>query len=225
MKLLLIEDQDELLQAMRFNLETAGFYCASAMRYRDALLKVEDYTYDVVIVDIHLPDGSGLDIIRFLKKTAPATGIIIVSALDSVNQRIEGMQLGADDYITKPFDMAEMVVRVKALLRRRVHHGEEVLKRGLLRLFPMKREVWAGESKVDMTRSEFDILLFLMSNPRRVVSRESLAEHIWGDHMDVADSFDFIYSHIKNLRKKLQKAGVGDVIQTVYGVGYKLGGA
>jgi DNA-binding response OmpR family regulator len=145
----------------------------------------------------------------------------VVSARDALDNKIEGLELGADDYVTKPFDMAELVARVKALVRRRNFGGQSVVTQGDFSIDTQSREVTAAGRKIDLTRSEYDILLFLFSNAGRVISRESLAEHIWGDHMDLADSFDFIYSHIKNLRKKITTAGATDPIRAVYGIGYK----
>jgi DNA-binding response OmpR family regulator len=162
-----------------------------------------------------------LEIIREVKRLGGETGIIVVSARDALDNKIEGLELGADDYVTKPFDMAELVARVKALVRRRNFGGQSVVTQGDFSIDTQSREVTAAGRKIDLTRSEYDILLFLFSNAGRVISRESLAEHIWGDHMDLADSFDFIYSHIKNLRKKITTAGATDPIRAVYGIGYK----
>lgn len=156
-----------------------------------------------------------------MKRLGGETGIIVVSARDALDNKIEGLELGADDYVTKPFDMAELVARVKALVRRRNFGGQSVVTQGDFSIDTQSREVTAAGRKIDLTRSEYDILLFLFSNAGRVISRESLAEHIWGDHMDLADSFDFIYSHIKNLRKKITTAGATDPIRAVYGIGYK----
>jgi DNA-binding response OmpR family regulator len=173
------------------------------------------------VVDINLPDGSGLNLIREVKKVSPDAGIIVVSARNSVDNKVEGLALGADDYLTKPFDMAELVARIKSLIRRRNFSGNPTITFGSLSIDPVARELTANGQKVDLTRTEFQILLFFASSTGRVISRDSLAEHIWGDHMDLADSYDFIYSHIKNLRKKITATGAGDPIKAVYGIGYK----
>jgi len=221
MKLLIIEDNLKLLEAISEALSTEKFLCETADRFDEAHEKIFLYNYDVLIVDINLPDGSGLELIRKIKTKNPATGIIVISACDSLDNKIEGLEIGADDYITKPFDMAELVARIKSLLRRRNFLGSNIISLGGISIDTIKREVSVADNKIDLTKSEFDILLFLFSNPGKVLTRESIAEHIWGDNMDLVDSFDFIYSHIKNLRKKITAQGIKDYIKAVYGIGYK----
>lgn len=221
MKILVVEDHPALLSAIVEALEAEKFLCERAADFGTAEEKIHLYRYDLIIVDINLPGGSGLEIIREVKRLGGETGIIVVSARDALDNKIEGLELGADDYVTKPFDMAELVARVKALVRRRNFGGQSVVTQGDFSIDTQSREVTAAGRKIVLTRSEYDILLFLFSNAGRVISRESLAEHIWGDHMDLADSFDFIYSHIKNLRKKITTAGATDPIRAVYGIGYK----
>ena len=222
MKLLIVEDNLKLLEAIKETLESEKFLCEAAANYETAHEKIFLYTYDALIVDINLPDGTGLNLIRKMKKQNSTTGIIVISARNSLNNKIEGLDLGADDYITKPFDMAELVARVKALLRRRNFSGNDIITHNKISVNTVNRSVAAGNQQLDLTKSEYDILLFFLSNPGRVLTRESIAEHIWGDNMDLADSFDFIYSHIKNLRKKITAAGVDNPLKAVYGVGYKL---
>jgi len=222
MKLLIVEDNLKLLEAIKETLESEKFLCEAAANYETAHEKIFLYTYDALIVDINLPDGTGLNLIRKMKKQNSTTGIIVISARNSLNNKIEGLDLGADDYITKPFDMAELVARVKALLRRRNFSGNDIITHNKISVNTVNRSVAAGNQQLDLTKSEYDILLFFLSNPSRVLTRESIAEHIWGDNMDLADSFDFIYSHIKNLRKKITAAGVDNPLKAVYGVGYKL---
>lgn len=184
--------------------------------------KIAVYQYDIFVVDINLPDGSGLDLIRKMKSTNTQTGVIVVSARDSLDNKVEGLELGADDYMTKPFDMAELVARIKSLIRRRNFGGNSLVTFGDISIKTDSREVFVNNNPVDLTKSEYDILLFFISNPNRVITKESIAEHIWGDNMDLADSFDFIYSHIKNLRKKITSNKTADPIKAVYGIGYKL---
>ena len=222
MKILIVEDNPTLLHAIAAALRSEQYTCETAADFTTAYDKVYVYEYDMVIVDINLPGGSGLEIIRELKKINPNTGVIVVSARDSLDNKIEGLELGADDYITKPFDMAELIARVKALIRRRNFSGTESLSLGDIIIKTDSREVFVEDTKIELTKSEYSILLFFFSNPNRVITRESLAEHIWGDNMDLADSFDFIYSHIKNLRKKITALQVPDPIKAVYGIGYKL---
>lgn len=221
MKLLIIEDNLNLLESISESLTTEKFLCETAADFLTAHEKVNMYNYDLVVVDINLPGGSGLEIIRELKKINTETGIIVISACNSLDNKIEGLELGADDYITKPFDMAELIARAKALLRRRNFSGSNQVSIGEITINADSREVFVKGMKIELTKSEYDILLFFFSNPGRVITRESLAEHIWGDNMDLADSFDFIYSHIKNLRKKITSCKVADPIKAVYGIGYK----
>ena len=223
MKILLVEDQQDLLDALETTLLAQNFTCETAVDYRSASEKIVIYDYDPLVVDINLPGGgSGLDLIREIKKTNPETGIIIISARNSTTNKIEGLELGADDYLTKPFDLAELTARVKSLLRRKKFSGNNLVRFGNIELDTQNRVVKVEGKSILLTRSEFDLLNFFFANPDRVIARDSLAEHIWGDHMDVADSYDFIYSHIKNLRKKISAAGGSDLIKAVYGVGYKL---
>lgn len=222
MKLLIVEDQKELLQAVAGVLGQAGFLCERASNYTEAEDKIHMYDYDAIVVDINLPGGSGLDIIRTVRKRKPDTGVVVISARDSLDNKLEGLELGADDYIAKPFEMAELVARVRSLLRRRLFEGKDVLTIGGIAIHTDSHRVFVGSQEVELTKSEYDLLLFFFSNPKRVLSKESLAEHVWGDNMDLMDSFDFIYSHIKNLRKKLVAAGSADPVKAVYGIGYRL---
>jgi DNA-binding response OmpR family regulator len=222
MKILLIEDHEPLRGQVSQMLAGQGFVCEEAGTLSDALEKVALYEYDLLIVDINLPGGSGLEVIRAAKKSAPQTAIMIISARDSVTQRIEGLELGADDYISKPFDMAELLARTKSLIRRYRFDGKQQISIGSISIDTFRQEVTVNAEPLDLTRTEYKLLLFFASNIGRVLTREGMAEHVWGDHMDVADSFDFIYSHIKNLRKKLRQAGGDDPIRVVYGVGYKM---
>lgn len=222
MKLLIIEDNTKLSKAVTETLENEKYVCETVENFKTAHEKIFLYRYDMMVVDINLPDGSGLELIREIKKQNPETGIIVISARNSLDNKIEGLDLGADDYITKPFDMAELVARVKALLRRRSFSGSNSVTFSGITIDTSSREVFAGTRRIDLTKSEYDILLFFFSNPGRVLTRESIAEHIWGDNMDLADSFDFIYSHVKNLRKKITATGIGDPVKAVYGIGYKL---
>ncbi|MBN2484850.1 MAG: response regulator transcription factor [Bacteroidales bacterium] len=222
MKLLIVEDNLALLESISDSLTAENFLCEKAQDYFTALEKINLYNYSLIIVDINLPDGSGLGLIKSMKKLNTETGIIVVSARNSLGNKLEGLELGADDYITKPFDMAELVARVKALLRRRNFAGSNNVEINDITIKTDSREVFVQQTKIELTKSEYDILLFLIANKGRVITRESLAEHIWGDNMDLADSFDFIYSHIKNLRKKIAAAGAFDPIKAVYGIGYKI---
>ncbi len=222
MKLLLVEDNLRLQQSIEEFLEKNRFLVETASDYEAAFEKLKMYAYDIYLIDINLPDGSGLDLIREIKKDTPEAAIIVISARDSLDQKIEGIELGADDYITKPFELAELAVRVKSLHRRKKFSGSNRMKLANIELDSFTRQVFIAEHEVKLTKSEYQLLLYFFSNPNRTITKESLAEHIWGDHMDLADSFDFIYSHVKNLRRKIVQAGHPDVIKAVYGIGYKL---
>ncbi len=222
MKILIIEDQDDLLEQTVKRLEEAGFLCESAKTFAEASQKATLYEYDLVIVDINLPDGSGLDVIQILKNTKRSTPVIVISARDSTQNKIEGLELGADDYLTKPFDISELLARVKSVIRRSYFSGKAEITFGEITIETDVQKVRAGGTYLELTKTEFNILMYFFSNPGRVLTREGMAEHIWGDHMDLADSFDFIYSHIKNLRKKIKSTGAEDPIKVVYGVGYKI---
>jgi DNA-binding response OmpR family regulator len=176
-----------------------------------------------VLVDITLPGGNGLDIIRQLKKARSKAGIIIISAKNSLDDKIEGLELGADDYLPKPFHLSELNARIKSVVRRRNFEGNSEIRFGEITIDPEAKSVAVNGKAVTVTKKEFGLLLFFISNKNRVITKESIAEHLWGDNMDMADSYDFIYSHIKNLRKKLIEAGSADYIKTIYGAGYKFG--
>lgn len=224
MKVLIIEDHIELLDALHETLSQEGYLCELASSYLEAEDKVAVYEYDLLVVDINLPGGSGLDIIRQIKQRNVKSGVIVISARNSLNNKVEGLELGADDYITKPFDMAELVARVKSVIRRRNFSGSDTVNFNEIEINIISRSVSINNTVIELTKSEYDILLFFISNPNRVLTRETIAEHIWGDNMDLADSYDFIYSHIKNLRKKMIDAGGENYIKAVYGIGYKLSG-
>ena len=220
MKLLVVEDNQELLDIIVVTMIKENYQCEKATNYDDADEKIHLYTYDILIIDINLPGGSGLDLIRYAKKSKPITGMI--SARNSLENKIEGLDLGADDYITKPFDVAELVARVKSLIRRRNFSGSETITYNEITIDTTKRTVFANNTEIELTKSEFDILLFFFSNPGRVLTKETIAEHIWGDNMDLVDSFDFIYSHIRNIRRKIIEKGARIPVKAVYGMGYKL---
>ena len=195
----------------------------SAADFAKAADKAGVYDYDCVLVDITLPDGNGLDIVRQLKKTKSKAGIIIISAKNSLDDKVAGLELGADDYLTKPFHLSELNARIKSVVRRMSFEGSKEISFEEIIINPEAFSVTVKGKGISLTKKEFDLLVFFISNKNRVITKESIAEHLWGDDMDMADSYDFIYSHIKNLRKKLIEAGSQDYISTVYGAGYKFG--
>jgi DNA-binding response OmpR family regulator len=221
MKILLVEDEKELASDIKNFVDDEGNICETAFSFEEGLRKINLHDYDCAIIDITLPGGSGLKIIEELKQLAAHTGIIIISAKDSLTDKLTGLKLGADDYITKPFHLAELNARIKSVLRRRQFRGENEIRLKELTFIPGKREVLINNNSIELTRKEYDLLLYLVNNNERVVTKESIAEHIWGDQADTFGSLDFVYSQIKNLRKKLIEAGSGDYIKTIYGIGYK----
>ena len=222
MKILIIEDEKDMLQNMEDTLLKENYIVETARDLDEAISKVGVYDYDCILLDINLPDGSGMEILNFLKENEKAEGVIIVSARNSLDDRIQGLNTGADDYIAKPFHMAELNARVKALLRRKNFDGSELLKIGNLNIDPDKHTANTEYGAMELNRKEFDILTYLATNQNRLVSKSALAEHVWGDHIDQADNFEFIYSQIKNLRKKLKDVRAEVEVKAVYGIGYKL---
>ena len=221
MKILLIEDESTLAQSILSFLLKEGFTAEWVSGYKSAIGKIEEDTYDCFLVDISLPDGNGLNIVRFLKKNNADSGILIITAKNSLNDRIEGLDLGADDYLSKPFHLAELNSRIKAVLRRRKFAGLKTIEIDNLKIIPDNFEVFVNNELIEFTRKEFDLLLFLASNKNRVLTKDSISEHIWSNYNDISYSFDFLYSHVKNIRKKLLEKGCKDYIQSVYGIGYK----
>ena len=221
MKVLVIEDEKELRRSVVSYLSQEGYLCESAGNFKEAMEKIGVYEYDCFVVDINLPDGSGLQIIRHIKAKKLQGGVIIVSANNSLDDRIEGLEIGSDDYLTKPFHLSELNARIKSIIRRRQFDGNKDIVFEDIRINPDSRQVFVHENEVHLTGKEYDLLLFFISNKGRVLPKNSIAEHLWGDYMDQADNFDFIYTHIKNMRKKLIDAGAKDYLQTVYGIGYK----
>jgi DNA-binding response OmpR family regulator len=219
-KILLVEDEINLRSTIVSFLEEEGYRCEQADSFERAFEKLNLYEYDCLLVDIGLPDGNGLDLIKELKKEHPETGIIIISARNSLDDKITGLDLGADDYIAKPFNLTELNSRIKSVFRRLKLGGKKEIVIEKLRILPESRQVFASDELVALTKKEFDLLLFFISNPKRVITKESIAEHLWGDFADSADSFDFIYSQIKNLRRKLLEKTGTDYILNVYGTGY-----
>jgi DNA-binding response OmpR family regulator len=221
MKILLIEDQADLSNDIKTYLQKENYLCESVTTYSEATEKVHLYRYDCVIVDIGLPDGNGLDVIRALKKNGSEAGIIVISAKNSLDDKISGLEIGADDYLTKPFHLAELNARIKSIIRRRNFNGANEILFNEITIQPDNLDASVNGQTLGLTKKEYDLLMFFLANKERVLTRETIAEHLWGDQMDMADSYDFIYTHIKNLRKKMVEKGAEDYIRTIYGMGYK----
>ena len=222
MKILIVEDEPDLRETIRISLLKEHFVVETAADYFSALDKVNDYDYDCILLDIMLPCGSGLDLLRELKRLRRSDSVLIISAKDSLDDKVEGLELGADDYLTKPFHLAELNARVKSVIRRRQAKGDVSITVGNLLLYPDKRQVEVGGVPLQLNRKEFDLLYYFIVNPNRVINKMSLAESVWGDNIDQADSLDFIYSQVKNLRRKLKQADATVELKAVYGFGYKL---
>lgn len=222
MKLLIIEDEPALNQGITAFLAAAGYLCESVFNYKDALDRIEYNNYDCIILDLMLPGGSGLSLLQYLKQDKKNDGVIIISAKGELEDKISGLQMGADDYLTKPFHFSELSVRIAALLRRKNFNGQSTISAGEISIDTAGKSVTVKNVPVDLTQKEFQLLLFFVVNRNRVLSKNAIARHLWGDDMDYPASYDFIYSHIKNLRKKIMAAGSPDYIKSIYGEGYKM---
>ena len=203
-------------------LEKEKYIVESAGDFHRAEEKINDYEYDVILLDIMLPGGSGMELLKILKESKKQAHVLIISAKDSLEDKLEGLDLGADDYITKPFHLAELSARIRSVTRRGMKQGSDTINYGNVSLNTLTRKCTVGEAEVQLVRKEYDILLHFMTRPGHVSNKLTLAEAVWGDNIDQADNFDFIYAQIKNLRKKLQAAGADIEIKAVYGFGYKL---
>ena len=221
MKILIVEDDNDLREITTRSLEKERYVVSQAPDYMTALRKIEDYDYDCILLDIMLPDGNGLDLLGELRALGKRTNVIILSAKDSLEDKVKGLDLGADDYLPKPYHLAELHARLKSLFRRNTREGEHTIQYGNIELVPDLFKVLIGGKEVELNRKEYDILLYFMNRPERLVNKSTLAESVWGDHIDQVDNYDFIYAQIKNLRKKLKAAGATAEIKAVYGFGYK----
>ncbi|HPD94841.1 MAG: response regulator transcription factor [Bacteroidales bacterium] len=221
MKILIVEDEKELADSIKTYLEGNGFVCEIASNVNTAIDKIVSFEYDCVVLDLMLPDGNGFEVIQVIKKIEKNEGIIIISAKESLESKIDGLQLGADDYITKPFHLSELLVRIQALIRRKNFSGNNTVNFNEIEVEILSKIVKVNGEKVELTKKEFDLLLFLMGNENKVLSKSAIAEHLSGDMAYMLDNHDFVYAHIKNLKNKLKEAGCNDYIKTVYGLGYR----
>lgn len=222
MKILIVEDEKELQKSIEESLLKEKYTVETADNFDSAVQKIGVYEYDCILLDIGLPGGSGLDILKKLKDEGKFENIIIISAKDSLDDKLEGLNLGADDYLTKPFHLAELNARLKAVLRRKKADGQNSITLGNLVLDLEERQAKVEDHLLNLNRKEFDILNYFLFNKSRLVTKTALAEHVWGDNIDQADNFDFIYYQIKNLRKKLREAHAEIEIEAVYGIGYRI---
>lgn len=222
MKILVVEDEPELMRELSLGFVDEGFLVDEAANLEEGKDRIGMVQYDLVILDLGLPDGNGLELLQLIRKERSETGVLILSAKDSLDDKISGLEIGADDYLTKPFHFAELNARVKSIFRRRALKGETQIAMDNLVIFPGEIKAEIDGIPIDLTRKEFQLLLFLMLNKGKVISKIQIAEHLWGDFADSFDDLDFIYTHVKNLRKKLKVNGAEAKLETVYGLGYKI---
>src|SRR6201995_4367839 len=221
MKILIIEDDTGLRESIEDYFTGDGSVCETATNYSSALAKINLYRYDCILLDITLPGGDGMHILKAIKAQNYPDGVLILSAKNSLDDRLAGLNLGADDYLVKPFPLSELKARVSAIIRRKTYNGSNFLAFNEISIDLLAKEVKVDSIPIRFTRKEYALLLYFIANKGKVVSKNAIAEHLWGDGMDMANNFDFIYSHIKNVRKKLMEAGGNDYIQAAYGMGYK----
>jgi len=221
MKLLIIEDEKQLVKSMAQFLRQEGYVCEIAYTASEANEKILLFDYDCILLDISLPDGNGLKILESLRANNKTDGVIMITAKNSLDDRVKGLNLGADDYLPKPFFMPELNARISAVVRRKRFDGNSKITFQEITVDLLAKTVMVSDTEVELTRKEYDLLIFLLANKNRVVSKNAIAEHLSGDDAELLDKFDFIYSHMKNLKKKLTEAGCEDYIKTVYGLGYK----
>ncbi|MDB5288303.1 MAG: DNA-binding response regulator [Mucilaginibacter sp.] len=221
MKILIIEDEQGLRENIVAYLTEDNNICESCSDLEDAIAKLTFYTYDFVLLDIGLPDGDGFAVLNYLKNQTRSEAVIIISARNSLDDRINGLNIGADDYLIKPFHLAELKARIIAVFRRKSTNSNNSLVFNEIVINLMGRTVEVNGSAIILTRKEYDMLLYFIANRGKVIAKTALAEHLWGDEMDMHDNFDFIYSHIKNLRKKILDVTSNDYLKSIYGIGYK----
>lgn len=221
MKILIIEDEPELREIIQRYLEKERYVVTCAGDLKTGLMKIEDYDYDCILLDIMLPDGNGLSMLAALKERHKQENVIIISAKDSLEDKVAGLELGADDYLPKPFHLPELSARIRSVIRRNNRNGNIGLNYGNINILPDTFQVFIDHKPLELTRKEYDILFYLMNRPERIINKQMLAEAVWGDHIDQVDNFDFIYAQVKNLRKKLKDAGATPSLKAVYGFGYK----
>lgn len=221
MKILIIEDERSLSDSIVAYLNGEKYLCEQAFTYDDAKMKVNMYEYDCVLLDLMLPGGNGLDILRDIRKRHNPVGVIIVSAKDSLDDKVKGLEIGADDYLAKPFHLPELSMRIYAIIRRKEFSANNILENNGIRIDLLNKVVIANETPIELTKSEYELLLFFIGNKGRVISKSAIAEHLSGEMADMMDNHDFVYTHIKNLKAKLVAAGCKDCIKNVYGMGYK----
>lgn len=221
MKVLIVEDNRQLAESIHGYLGRESYVCEHGYSYEEALDKLAAFNYDSIILDIMLPDGNGIELLKHIKAKNIQSTIVIISAKNALDDKVNGLELGADDYLTKPFHLSELHARLKAIQRRKNFNNDQLVTFNEISLNTQTFEAKVNDVTLELTKKEFDLLLYFLTNKNRILSRQSIAEHLWGDYVDNLDNFDFVYQHVKNLRKKITQADGRDYIGTVYGVGYK----
>ncbi|UWX61797.1 response regulator transcription factor [Chryseobacterium oranimense] len=221
MKILIIEDEKELAKSISEYLSGESYLCEFAETFGEAMDKIETFNYDCILLDIMLPGGNGLTILEELKKQNKQDGVIIISAKNALDDKIKGLQLGADDYLTKPFHLSELMARIYSVIRRKQFNNSNIIKQNELQIDLLAKSVSIHNKTIILTKKEFDLLIYFIGNKNKVISKSTLAEHLSGDFADMLDNHDFVYAHVKNLKKKLYDAGCEHYLKTVYGTGYK----
>lgn len=221
MKILIIEDETELAKSIAEYLSEENYLCEFASTFAEAIHKIEMFQYDCILLDIMLPDGNGLKILEELKSQNKQDGVIIISAKNALDDKIKGLQLGADDYLTKPFHLSELMARIYSIIRRKQFNNSNVVRQNELQIDLLSKSVSINNEIISLTKKEFDLLIYFIGNKNKVISKSTLAEHLSGDFADMLDNHDFVYAHVKNLKKKLYDAGCDHYLKTVYGTGYK----
>ena len=221
MKILIVEDERKLSDSIVAYLNGERYLCEEAFTYADAKMKVNMYEYDCILLDLMLPGGNGLDILSDIRSKSNPAGVIIVSAKDSLDDKVKGLEIGADDYLAKPFHLAELSMRIYAVIRRKAFSASNVLENNGIKINLLEKSVTVNGRPIVLTKSEYDLLLFFIGNKNRVISKSAMAEHLGGEMADMMDNHDFVYTHIKNLKAKLADAGCKDCVKNIYGTGYK----
>ena len=221
MKILIVEDEKELAQDIVKYLSGQNYVCEVAETYNQATDRIAVYQYDCILLDLMLPDGSGLALLEMLKRENKQDGVIIISAKNSIEDKVKGLEIGADDYLAKPFHHSELSARIHSLIRRKQFNSSNIIQQNEITIDLLGKTVKVNDSEVSLTKKELDLLLFFIGNKNRVISKSALTEHLSGDIADMFDNHDFVYAHVKNLKKKLTEAGYDNYIKTIYGTGYK----
>jgi DNA-binding response OmpR family regulator len=222
-RILVVEDEKLLSESIIKYLTNSGSICHSAYTYKDAVVKLNESIYDCIIVDIGLPDGSGIDLIKHIKRKKIESGLIIISAKNSLEDKIEGLDTGADDFLAKPFHLSELNARINALIRRKKFAGKNILEYNEIAINIENKEVQVNGKKINLTKKEFELLIYFVSNADKIITKDAIAYNLWKNNADLAVSSEIIYTHLKNLRKKLVESGAPDYVEAIYGVGYKFG--